>query len=57
MKVPCSTSNLGSGYDVFGMALSLYLCVDVQAIFFKFFFFLMMMKHFFFILSLIVEKN
>lgn len=30
VKVPASTANLGPGYDVFGMALSLYNCITIE---------------------------
>ena len=47
MKVPCSSSNFGSGYDVMGLALSLYLTISVEATlhpagFFSFLFFLLL---------------
>lgn len=30
LKIPASTSNLGSGFDTFGMALNLYLTVEIS---------------------------
>ena len=30
VKIPASTSNLGSGFDTFGLALQLYLTVEME---------------------------
>jgi len=32
VRVPASTSNLGSGFDTFGLALQLYLTVEIETI-------------------------